>query len=139
MKRQGAKYIQRRAGKTRRRRGHGSALPAAAAHHNTETCNTRIYICQDVTVPVRDTVAIIFASTLSPPSDFKPMTLLLKGPASAEQRFNVGEVFFPAPPAQGNVQPSLKEPDLLMVRVFSSSDMQEFLSRLSVQGSKETS
>jgi len=36
-------------------------------------------------------------------------------------------------------KPSLKEPDLLMVRVFSSSDMQEFLSRLSVQGSKETS
>lgn len=32
-------------------------------------------------------------------------------------------------------KPSLKDPDLLMVRVFSSSDMQEFLRRLSQQGS----
>lgn len=36
-------------------------------------------------------------------------------------------------------KPSLKEPDLLMVRVFSSSDMHEFLSRLSLQGSKGAS
>lgn len=36
-------------------------------------------------------------------------------------------------------KPSLKEPERLMVRVFSSSDMQEFLIRLSLQGSKETS
>lgn len=36
-------------------------------------------------------------------------------------------------------KPSLKDPERLMVRVFSSSDMQEFLNRLSLQGSKETS
>ena len=36
-------------------------------------------------------------------------------------------------------KPSLKDPERLMVRVFSSNDMQEFLSRLSAQGSKETS
>lgn len=36
-------------------------------------------------------------------------------------------------------KPSLKDPDRLMVRVFSSSDMQEFLSRLSLEGSKGTS
>lgn len=45
--------------------------------------------CQGVTVPVRDNVAIIFASTLSPPSYLTNVTLWLKGAASPGERFKV--------------------------------------------------
>lgn len=48
--------------------------------------------CQDVTVPVRDKVAIILpprSLSLFPRSDFKTLTLRLKTPASAELRSNV--------------------------------------------------
>lgn len=56
--------------------------------HSTVLLLIPTVCCQDVMVPARDNVAIIFASTLLPPLDFKPVALRLKGQASAEQRFN---------------------------------------------------